>query len=69
VHDSGKGIPADRAEAIFTPFYSTKRSGTGLGLAVSRRLAESFGGRLWLEPEERGTSFCFTLPRADDAHA
>jgi PAS domain S-box-containing protein len=67
VHDTGKGIPADRAEAIFTPFYSTKRTGTGLGLAVSRRLVESFGGRLWLEPGDAGATFCFTIPHAGEA--
>jgi PAS domain S-box-containing protein len=67
VHDTGKGIPDDRAEAVFAPFYSTKRAGTGLGLAVSRRLVESFGGRLWLEPGDAGATFCLTLPRAEDA--
>ena len=66
VRDTGKGIPADRAEAIFAPFYSTKRTGTGLGLAVSRRLVESFGGRLWVEPGDHGATFCLTLPRAED---
>ena len=65
VSDTGKGIPADRADAIFAPFYTTKRDGTGLGLAVSRRIVESFGGRLWLEAETQGASFCFTLPRAE----
>jgi PAS domain S-box-containing protein len=67
VHDNGKGIPAERAEAVFAPFYTTKREGTGLGLAVSRRLAESFGGRLWLAPEPEGTTFCLTLPEAEEA--
>jgi two-component system, LuxR family, sensor kinase FixL len=67
VSDTGKGIPADRAEAIFAPFYTTKRAGTGLGLAVSRRLVESFGGRLWLEPEVAGATFCLTLPDAEEA--
>jgi two-component system sensor kinase FixL len=67
VHDTGKGISADRVEAIFAPFYSTKRAGTGLGLAVSRRIVESFGGRLWLESGEAGATFCLTLPRAEVA--
>ena len=65
VHDTGKGISSDRAEAIFAPFFTTKRAGTGLGLAVSRRLVESFGGRLWLAPEAEGATFRFTLPRAE----
>ena len=67
VHDTGKGIPPERAEAVFAPFYTTKREGTGLGLAVSRRLVESFGGRLWLAPEAEGTTFCLTLPEAEEA--
>ena len=64
VHDSGKGIASDRVDAIFAPFYSTKPSGTGLGLAVSRRLVESFGGRLWVEPSEVGATLRFSLPRS-----
>jgi signal transduction histidine kinase len=68
VHDSGKGIPPDRLEAIFAPFYSTKPGGTGLGLAVSRRMVESFGGRLWVEPTEAGATLRFSLPCSADPH-
>ena len=68
-HDSGKGIASDRADAIFAPFFSTKPSGTGLGLAVSRRLVEAFGGRLWVEPSEVGATLRFSLPRGADPHA
>jgi signal transduction histidine kinase len=65
VCDSGPGVPADRADAIFRPFVTTKAQGTGLGLATSRRLIELHGGRLVLEnPGERGAWFCFTLPVA-----
>jgi len=63
VRDNGSGVPADRAEAIFRPFMTTKPRGTGLGLATSRRLIELQGGRLWLEnPGAPGACFTFTLP-------
>ena len=65
VRDNGPGVPADRAESIFRPFVTTKRDGTGLGLATSRRLIELHGGRLRLDnPGERGASFTFTLRTA-----
>ncbi len=63
IRDNGPGIPADRADAIFRPFVTSKPEGTGLGLATSRRLIELHGGRLWIEnPGERGACFTFTLP-------
>jgi two-component system sensor kinase FixL len=65
VSDDGKGISPDQIEAVFAPFYTTKRDGTGLGLAVCRRLVESYGGRIWLEPAAEGASFRFTLPHAE----
>jgi signal transduction histidine kinase len=63
LRDNGPGVPADRADAIFRPFMTTKPQGTGLGLATSRRLIELHGGRLWLEnPGVPGACFTFTLP-------
>jgi two-component system sensor kinase FixL len=63
IRDNGPGVPADRAEAIFRPFVTTKPRGTGLGLATSRRLVELQGGRLWLDnPGAPGACFTFTLP-------
>lgn len=65
VRDNGTGVPAARAEAIFKPFVTTKTRGTGLGLAVSRRIVELHGGRLALDnPGESGASFSFTVPTA-----
>lgn len=65
VQDNGPGVAADRSESIFKPFFTTKTRGTGLGLAVSRRLAELQGGRLILEnPGEPGARFRFTIPAA-----
>ncbi len=71
VTDTGPGIaPADR-ERIFEEFQQTEvgvnqREGTGLGLALSKRLVELHGGRIWVESEAgRGSRFVFTMPLAE----
>jgi signal transduction histidine kinase len=69
VADHGVGIPADELAGLFTPFYraSTAMSvaGTGLGLHISKRLAERQGGRLWLEASSgAGSVFALALPIA-----
>lgn len=65
VHDSGGGIPPLVAEQMFTPFFTTKSHALGLGLAISRSIIESHGGRLWYQPLcGSGTTFCFSLPLA-----
>jgi signal transduction histidine kinase len=64
VRDEGPGIPPEDQERIFEPFFTT-RSGTGLGLAVSRRLVEEQGGRLWAESRP-GTGSEFHLELAAD---
>lgn len=46
VTDSGKGIAADQLEAIFTPYFTTKAEGTGLGLAVVHNIVEQHGGTI-----------------------
>jgi PAS domain S-box-containing protein len=70
VRDTGIGIPADRLERLFQAFSqvdastSRKYGGTGLGLAVSKRLSEMMGGRMWVESEGlpgRGSTFHFTI--------
>ena len=66
VSDNGVGIdPADQAD-VFELFHQIDRTqeGTGLGLALGRRIIETHGGRLWVESEGkgRGATFCFTLP-------
>jgi PAS domain S-box-containing protein len=66
VRDTGPGIPPDRLDEIFVPFYSTKtdRGGTGLGLPVAREIVESYGGSLRVTSElGKGTAFTFELPR------
>jgi signal transduction histidine kinase len=66
VEDSGVGIPADDAARIFGMFAraSGDHEGTGIGLAVCRRVVEAHGGRIWVEPADGGGSvFRFTLPQ------
>jgi signal transduction histidine kinase len=63
VQDGGPGLNEEEARRVFTPFYTTKPKGIGMGLAISRSLVEANGGRLWCEPAPgRGGIFHFTLP-------
>ena len=68
VADTGPGIAPEDVERIFEEFQQTdvgagKREGTGLGLALSKRLIELHGGRIWVESElGAGSRFVFTLP-------
>jgi C4-dicarboxylate-specific signal transduction histidine kinase len=65
VHDSGPGIHPEHLERVFDAFYTTKLSGTGMGLPICRSIIDAHGGRLWAEANEpRGTIFQFTLPAA-----
>jgi len=63
VIDTGPGIAADVLPRIFTPYFTTKSGGTGLGLPTSRRLIEAHEGRIEVFSEQgRGTDFVITLP-------
>ena len=63
VRDTGVGLPAEKTKEIFKAFFTTKPEGSGMGLAISRSIVESHGGRLWATPNEgRGASFHFSLP-------
>jgi len=63
VIDTGVGIPTDKVDRIFDTFFTTKPQGTGMGLAISRSIVESHGGRLWATSNSgRGSTFRFTLP-------
>jgi two-component system, LuxR family, sensor kinase FixL len=57
------GIDAAHAERLFTPFFTTKPHGIGVGLPISRSIIEAHGGRLWAEKNEpHGAIFQFVLP-------
>lgn len=65
VADNGPGLDPPTAARVFDPFFTTKSSGLGMGLAVSRAIADSHGGRLWAEsPPDGGAVFHLTLPFA-----
>jgi signal transduction histidine kinase len=63
VTDTGVGLPAEKTDQIFESFFTTKPQGSGMGLAISRSIIESHGGRLWASANSgRGATFQFTLP-------
>lgn len=72
ISDNGPGIPSEEQEKIFQKFYQVeeyftgKVEGTGLGLALAKRLVETHGGRIWVESKlGEGSTFYFTLPRTE----
>ncbi len=59
--DSGIGL--EDTERVFEAFFTTKETGMGMGLAISRSIILAHGGRLWAERREGfGATFCFTVP-------
>jgi signal transduction histidine kinase len=63
VSDNGEGIPAEMQSKIFIPNFTTKSSGTGLGLAMSKTIVEQAKGSIWFETVEgEGTTFYVELP-------
>lgn len=69
VSDSGPGIPKEVHAQLFKAFATSKRTGMGLGLSISRSIAQNHGGDLTVEPggNGKGASFMLTLPRTDSA--
>jgi PAS domain S-box-containing protein len=65
VSDTGPGVPLGKADQIFDAFFTTKPQGTGMGLAISKSIVETHGGRIWADGDGgRGATFHFTLPAA-----
>ena len=71
IADHGPGVPPQIREQIFRPYFTTKRDGTGIGLAVAKQIIEQHGGRIWLESTPNGpdssdngtgTEFVMRLP-------
>jgi PAS domain S-box-containing protein len=63
VGDTGVGLPMEKMDQIFSAFFTTKPQGSGMGLAISRSIVESHGGRLWASANSGGgATFHFTLP-------
>jgi signal transduction histidine kinase len=63
VSDTGPGIPAEAQEKIFTPLYTGREGGVGLGLAIVQDVARQHEGRIWLEsPPGQGACFVLTMP-------
>jgi signal transduction histidine kinase len=63
IRDTGKGIPKSEGPNIFTPYFTTKESGTGLGLPIVERIVNDHGGAIWFNSMEgKGTVFFVDLP-------
>ena len=68
IEDNGVGIAKADQDKVMTPFYTTRSSGTGLGLAVVKSIAKAHKGELWFESDEgEGSTFCLRLPMYQSA--
>jgi PAS domain S-box-containing protein len=64
VRDNGPGLSAEQKQRIFEPFYTTKTKGTGLGMAIAKRVVEAHGGQIAVDPGTgRGAEIVLTIPR------
>jgi two-component system NtrC family sensor kinase len=64
ISDTGPGIPAETMKELFTPFFTTKSRGLGLGLCISRTIAEEHGGTIEVASSGKGTTFTISIPAA-----
>ena len=63
IRDNGCGIPAEKIDRIFNPFFTTKEDGTGLGMAIAKKIVEAHEGKIDVVSEQgRSTEFIVTLP-------
>jgi signal transduction histidine kinase len=64
VADTGPGVPPDKREKLFRPFFTTKARGTGLGLSICKKIMDAHEGSIWIAREKRsGTEVVLSLPR------
>jgi two-component system NtrC family sensor kinase len=69
IGDTGDGIPPEQLKDIFTPFFTTRQSGTGLGLSVSYGIVKNHGGMITVSSEPgEGSQFTVTLPLKQPVH-
>ncbi len=66
VRDTGPGLAPESRDKVFEPFYTTKADGIGIGLPLSRSIADAHGGRLWAGAEAQGAAFHLVLPAAQE---
>jgi two-component system sensor kinase FixL len=67
VSDTGHGFHDDVMASLFQTFFTTKETGMGIGLSISRSIIEAHGGRMWAESNSSGgATFRFTLPAASN---
>jgi signal transduction histidine kinase len=64
IQDSGIGLPTHNVERLFETFFTTKQSGLGMGLSISRSIITTHGGQLWAmaNASQEGATFQFSLP-------
>jgi nitrogen fixation/metabolism regulation signal transduction histidine kinase len=66
ISDNGKGIPEDRQNKVFVPYFTTKSTGTGIGLSITKQIIENHNGKIYFESKENsGTFFYIELPLLD----
>jgi nitrogen fixation/metabolism regulation signal transduction histidine kinase len=63
ITDNGKGIPLERQNKVFVPYFTTKSTGTGIGLSITKQIVENHNGKIYFESQEnKGTTFYIELP-------